>query len=79
MSDFESVSNSVIKSRISSRGGLRNPKEEESGNLEEEYSQEFDSYSHSALSKTNLNRNKVPSVSDYSDSYRSVSQSYGKH
>ena len=75
------MTGSVIKSRISSRGGnyKNNSKEEEGAGLEDEYSQEFDSYSHSALSKTNLNRNKVASVSDYSDSYRSISQSYGKH
>lgn len=46
--------------------------------VEDEYSAEFDSYSQSMLSKGNKNRNKVVSVSDYSDSYRSISQSYRK-
>lgn len=59
------------RSRISSKGGAsRNPpKEEESGNYDEDYSQDFDSYSQSMLSKTNNKKEKInnnPSFSDFS-------------
>lgn len=47
--------------------------------MDEDYSQDFDSYSQSMLSRTNPNKNKgAGSISDYSDSYRSISQSYRK-
>ena len=45
---------------------------------EDDYSAEFDSYSQSALSRTNPNRNKANSISDLSESYRSISTSFRK-
>lgn len=72
-----SASNSIIRSRISSRGNAKNVSKEESVIADDDYSAEFDSYSQSALSKTNP-RNPTHSISDYSESYRSISQSYRK-
>lgn len=65
MSDFESMSasNSIIKSRLSSRN--KNISKEEESIMEDEYSNDFDSYSHSVLSKTNP-KNPTQSISDYS-------------
>ena len=79
-----SMTGSLMKSRsrISSRGPPKNvSKEEDSYNLDDDYSQDFDSYSQSMLSKTNPQKNKMAgSMSDYSDSYHSISisQSYRK-
>ena len=57
-------------------------KEESSGNFDEDYSQEFDSYSQSMMSKgataqkkKDAKEAKEPSMSDYSDSYYSISVS----
>ena len=67
----------MIRSRISSRGHKNPPKEESSGNLEADYSQDFDSYSASMLSRTNTKKKEANS--EFGDSYSiSVSQSYRK-
>lgn len=71
------------RSRISQKGMTKHvSKEESSGNFDEDYSQEFDSYSQSMMSKgataqkkKDAKEAKEASMSDYSDSYYSISVS----
>ena len=74
-SDFDSISlgNSLIRSRHSVSNQFNSQKKEENESIfESGYSQDFESYSHSMLS----NKKRTNSISEISESMKSISQSY---
>lgn len=74
-SDFDSLSlgNSLIRSRHSISNYMNSQKKEENESIfESGYSQDFESYSHSMLS----NKKRTNSISEISESMKSISQSY---